>query len=80
MPRATAAELTTSKSVIIAGTVRNLIIFASRRDMKRGYLGLMVHQPEVPAGYSSAPASIPFLDIPVSLAMRRAIDSITADT
>jgi hypothetical protein len=48
--------------------------------MKRGYLGLMVHQPELPAGYSSAPAAIPFLDIPVRPAMRRAIDSITADT
>ena len=52
---------------------------ASRRDMKRGYLGLMVHQPELPAGYSSAPAAIPFLDIPAR-PMRRAIDSITADT
>ena len=48
--------------------------------MKREYLGHMVHQPKLPAGYSLAPAAIPFLAIPVRRALHRAIDSITADT
>ena len=48
--------------------------------MKRGYLGLMVHQPKHPAGYSSAPAAIRFLAIPVHPALHLVINFTTADT
>ena len=53
---------------------------ASRRDMKRGYPGLMVHQVMLPVTYFSAPAAIHFLAIPVHPALRRVTDSTTADT
>ena len=47
--------------------------------MKRGYLGLMVHQPKLLAGYFSALAAIRFPAIPVPPALHRATDSTTAD-
>src|SRR5215472_11770819 len=53
---------------------------ASRRDMKRGYPGLMVHQVMLPVTYFSAPAAIHFLAIPVHPALHQATDSTTADT
>ena len=52
---------------------------ASHQDMKRGYLGLMVHQPKLLAGYFSALAAIRFPAIPVPPALHRATDSTTAD-
>ena len=67
-----AAALITLLVVTDAAFAAGASSFAPGREMH--------DQPELPAGYSSAPAAIPFLDIPVRPAMRRAIDSITADT
>jgi hypothetical protein len=47
--------------------------------MKRGYLGLMVHQVMLPVTYFSAPAAI-HLAIPVHPALHPVINFATADT